>query len=151
VGPSAAAPPLSFGASSVFRTFRDLTQALQGLRVAIVAFTRLHQANAPADARLEELERSRAMWEADMTALMMKAEGKLKASLNAESRARTMEKHVEKHLDPFDPDIEEPEATEPGEGLLPVGHVEAGPEDGLLAMSARLEGPKSNALRRKFF
>jgi len=134
----------------VFRTFRELTQALQGLRVAVVAFTRLHQANAPADARLEELERSRGKWEADMEALVQKAEGKLKASLNAESRARTMEKHVEKHLDPFDPGSEEIPPPGPGEGLVPVGHVEAGDPEEMLAMPVHLEGPKSNALRRKF-
>jgi len=61
-----------------------------------------------------------------------------------------MERHVEKHLDPFDPDFPEDPTPHEGADLVPVGDAETGPADGMLALPVRVEGPKSNAMRRKF-
>lgn len=57
--------------------------------------------------RLDELEQSRSIFEAEMMALVMKAEGQYQAANNAESRTRTMKKSYEKLIDPFEIDSEE--------------------------------------------
>jgi len=78
--------------------------------------------------QLEGLLLSQAKWEAEMEALVMKAEGAQKAALNAESRSRTMMKHAEKLADPLGLEGEEVEEDvregyAPGveeEGMLPL-------------------------------
>jgi len=101
--------------------------------------------NAPAEARLEALERSRAVWEAELEALVLKAESTLKSANNAESRARTMKRHNEKHADPFDDDGEEVERA------VPEGYAPAVPEEELqpLHMGVATDD-KARAMMLKF-
>ena len=88
----------------MFKTFRGLTEALRGV---IVALDRLQRTNAEElelrrvsgdmEQRLAELEGSRAIWEAEIQADWLKAEGSRQASMNAEARTRTMKKYIEKN------------------------------------------------------
>jgi len=101
--------------------------------------------NGPAEARLEELERSRARWEAEIEALVMKAGGTLKAASNAESRSRTMIRHAEKLSDPF---------AEPGEEVQPpLFEGDAAPSEAEEMQPLRLAvaaNSKEGRLRAKF-
>jgi len=129
----------------LFRQIRELAEALQRLAFAIERHNRL----APSDARLEDLERSRALWEADMKGLLVKAESTLSGARNAESRARTMLKHYEKDADPFPADREE---TEPAHEMrVPDFDAEAGTEEGMHVLHMGVEvDHKAAALNAKF-
>jgi len=100
----------------------------------------------PAIDRLEELERSRTLWEAQIEALILKAESTYKSAANSESRARTMERRNEKNADPFAEDSEEVE------GAVPRGYEPASEEEALQPLHLDLARPvgKTNALRSKF-
>ena len=95
--------------------------------------------------RLDELERSRALWEAEMEAGFLKADSKYKAAAAAEARTR---KQLDK-LDLFDSEGEEgQEALQPhnapggeAEGVFPV-HVDVAPD--------YRPSAKEYALRHKF-
>jgi len=111
---------------SILRDFRRVADALERLAATQAQAVR----SQPAEGRLSELEElvrelehDRSRWEAEMEAVLMKAEGKLHATLNAESRTRTMKKSYEKHLDPFDLDRDEVEAPVPA-GDVPPGQEE---------------------------
>lgn len=142
----------------MFQAFRALPEAVRSVTIALEHvdqslrdyLTLQEQAGAVLE-RVEHLERTRSIWEAEIEAGVLKADGKLKAANNAESRARTMERHVEKHLDPFDEDGEEGALQEQGQGQLSELDVEAGNEQGVLPVPVGLEGPKSNAINRKFY
>lgn len=96
--------------------------------------------------RLNELERTRTLWEADVEALLQKADGKRHAAENAEARTRTMKKSYERFLDPLDPDSDEIEAE------LPKGYAPASKEEAVQPVHMGLEdGPKTNAVRSKFY
>ena len=99
-----------------------------------------------ADERLDELERSRAGWEAEIEASILKADSTLKSASNAESRSRTMLRHAEKLSDPFSENGDEVE-----ERLPPLNAVPGAPE-GVLPLREDLEilSPKQQALRMKF-
>jgi len=90
---------------SDFRSLPDaivrLALSVNGVAVNLRDLIDLQRQNGPPDERLEELERTRAMWEAEMEALLLKANSTLKGAANAESRSRTMLKHAEKLTDPF--------------------------------------------------
>jgi len=100
--------------------------------------------SAPAEARLEELERSRVLWEADVEALLLKADSTLRSANNAEARARTMVRHVDDFIDPFDGDREEvAEAVRPSdvapseeEALQPL-HLGVAEDDRTRALIAK--------------
>jgi len=133
----------------ILRDFRALTEAIQGLsehvRQARVVLARSN----PQEARLEELERARAKWEAEMEAMIIKAESIYKSANNAESRARTMARHDEKHADPFDA-----EGEEAPEGI-PDRNVTPGIQEGVLPLHLDMEAhdppnPRQQALRAKF-
>jgi len=129
----------------VLRDFRALTEAVNGLSEHIRQARAVQAKSNPSEARLEELERSRALFEADMEALLMKAEGKLQAANNAESRTRTMKKSYEKLVDPFDLDSEEVEAPVSG-GYAPLGE-----EEGVQQLYMDVApNNKTRALRAKF-
>jgi len=100
----------------------------------------------PSEARLEELERSRASWEAQMQAELQKADSTYKAAANAESRARTMERHAEKLTGPFAEDGFEVEDGVPPE------HAEGGQTEGMHVLSVDVAPPdkKELAKRMKF-
>jgi len=137
----------------MFRTFRTFVGAIESLAGSVrgLVIALAHDVEQRAEAggaleRLEALERTRSMWEAEMEALVLKAEGKLKASNNSEARARTMVRHYEKEFDPLDPDRDE---VEDG---IPAGYAPAGAEERLHAMpeSVAVEPKKALATRVKF-
>jgi len=127
----------------VLHEIRRLPDALHRLTSTIQALAELQRETGPAEARLEELERSRAMWEAEMGALIVKADSSFKAARNAEERARGMLKAYEK-ADPFRDEGEEVETPlrQPDaprseeEGLLPM-HLDMAPNNKAYALNAK--------------
>jgi len=108
----------------VLREFSRLPDALHRVASALQAVAESQRDHAPSVERLDELERNRSIWEAEIEAGLLKADSKYKAAANAESRAR---KQLEK-LDPFGEEGEEgPEGIPPDyvgpispEGLQPM-------------------------------
>lgn len=111
---------------SLLSEIRSLPAAIQALTGAgwevarkLERLIEVHTENGPFEARLDDLERTRALWQADMEAILQKADSTLKSASNAESRSRTMLRHAEKLTDPFGPEGEEleealPEGDAPG-------------------------------------
>jgi len=130
----------------VLRDFRRAVDALERIASGLNGAVRALHENSPATERLEELERSRALWEADVEGMLQKAEGKLKAAANSEARERTMRKAYENELDPFGEDREElQEAFQ--EGDAEIGY----PEEVLpVRMGVEAISKKQQALRMKF-
>lgn len=94
---------------AIFRQFRALIEALgavahslQGVTAALEADLEAQQELGPAVDRLVGLELSRAKFEAEMSALVLKAEGKFKAAANAEARERQLKKSYERLADEID-------------------------------------------------
>ena len=140
----------------MFGKSRETVEALQGIVGALLRLVEGMEKALKAvgddprtTARLEDLELSRAKWEAQMEAVVLKADSTLKAANNAESRARTMVKHYEKDAPEGAPPGEEgiqPEGYEP-----PFGDVPPGPEEGVQPLHLDVEtSPKSRALMAKF-
>jgi len=129
----------------MFSTLKALVGELHGINLRLKDLIELQREAGPADDRLDDLELSRARWEAEVEGILLKADGHQKAARSAEARTRTMQKHYEDQLDPFDPDSQEIEApvrsgyapAGEGEGLPPV-HMELAPDY------------KTQALRAKF-
>jgi len=112
----------------VLRDFRRLVDALETVAGVLMEGVEIQRGQGPALARLEELELSKAKWEAEMEAVLLKSEGKLQAANNSEARERTMRKSYEKFIDPLDEEGDEGfsgvrpgngERSE-GEGVLPL-------------------------------
>jgi len=123
----------------------DLNGSLLGVAALLGTLIDLQRENGPADERLEELERTRSMWEAQMEALMLKADSTLKSAANAESRSRTQLRHAEKLTDPFDDDREEIQAP------LPVGDDPRVEAEGVLQVPLALApNNKAYAVRAKW-
>jgi len=130
----------------ILRDVRRGVEALERIATGISAAARSHETNLPSLQRLEELERTRGLWEAEVEGILQKAEGKLKAAANSEARTRTMKKSYEEFLDPFGDDREEVEEAiqesdaEPGyaEELQPV------------RLGVEAESKKAYATRMKF-
>jgi len=129
----------------MFKTFRALTEAILRLINCLNALAAIQREQGPAEDRLDDLERSRSQWEAEVEGMLMKAEGKLQASNNAENRTRTMKKSYESLLDPLDLDSEEePEA-------LPQRYAPIGEEEGLQPVRVDVAPTfRQIALSRKF-
>ena len=72
----------------VLREFRALPAAIHQLSVSVQELASQQRESGPSEERLDELERSRALWEADMEAEFRRADGKYKAAAAAEQRAR---------------------------------------------------------------
>lgn len=130
---------------SILRDFRRAADAIERVAATLMAAANRHEDTAALTARLDELERERTMWQADVEALLMKAEGKLKAAANAEARERTMQKRAD-DIDPF---------SDPGEEIqAPIQESDAAlgyPEEVLpLRMDVAPESKKASALRYKF-
>jgi len=139
----------------MFSTFRDLSEAVRGLVVALDHIQRsqaediaLRRESGDMEERLSALETSRAMWEAEVEAEWMKAESSRQAAANAESRTRTMKKSYEKYADPFDED--EQEEQRPDRGIIPQPYVENGEAEAVPAVHMGLEDPKQALMRAKF-
>jgi len=138
----------------VLGSFRRIADGIQELndtiRIALTLLDSMHD-NRPALDRLEELERSRALFEVEMESVLMKAEGKLHAASNAEARTRTMKKSYEKLLDPFDADSEEGRETiREGTEIL-QGYAEPSEADRLQPVRLELApNNKAHAMRAKW-
>lgn len=115
---------------------RAIAEALHGIRSQLVALTKAIQLVATQEApdegatdRIEALELSRAVWEAEMEGLVLKAKNQYKASAASESRARTQRRHDEDIFDDGPPEgpapVEEPEVTwvPPGNDLTSEGEL----------------------------
>ncbi len=102
----------------IFRSSRQLVEAIQALTDGLEALTDVQRLLGPSLDRLEALERSRVHFEADVEGMLLKADGKLKAANSAEQRERQLKKANERLLDTFDPDGE-PE-PQPGHPVLEV-------------------------------
>jgi len=129
----------------------ELVSELRHVKLAILEATVAAEGAASLEQRLEELERSRNIWEGHMEGELAKAKGKLQAANNAEGRAKTQVKAFERLLDesgfegpPEDDEDEWPDQLPPGNGERgypePVHDVRMGVE----------ETPKQRALRAKF-
>lgn len=127
----------------LLREIRELPAAIHRLVGALHAVAKAQTEQAPAIDRLEELERSRSLWEADMEAEYQRAQTKYRAAHASEQRERKVR---DAQLDPFTPDSEEVEAPVPG------GNAEVVPEEGMLPLHMDLApvNRKANALRYKY-
>lgn len=120
----------------VLREISRLPDAIHRLTSTLRALAETQRESAPLEARVEELERDRAMWEAEMEAAYLKADSKYKAAANAESRTR---KQLEK-LDPFGSEGEEvPEG-------IPPEYAEVSEAEGMHPMHLDVAPPNSKAL-----
>ena len=130
----------------VLKDFRRATDALERIATALNGALRSTQASTLPMERLQELERSRALWEADVEGLLQKAEGKLRAAANAEARERTMKDFHEDDVDPFPPDSPEVQARLQDDDAEAVYPEEVLP----LPVDVASESRKAFALRMKF-
>ncbi len=129
----------------VFRDFRRAADAIERLAAGISTAQRERVDTGPLLERLVDLETSRAMWEAECEALLMKAEGKLKAAANSEARERTMQRNREADIDPFNHDGDEESE------VIPRGYAPAGEEEGVPPVRVDVARDyKALALSRKF-
>jgi len=132
----------------VFLAFRQLIEALQSVSKALDALVSSAHQGENASERLQSLELSRSVWEAEVEGVLAKAEGKLKASNNAEARTRTMEKSFEGFFEERDP--HRPEAEGTGNGV--PGDDEAYIEkEGMHVLSVGVaRTPRQRLIRAKF-
>lgn len=147
----------------MFGVIRDLVESNRRLRIAILAVgEHLDKMNSmPAEpvvldqsdllSRLDDLERSRALWEATMEAELLKAESQYKSARNAESRARTMAASDEDNEGDL-PSAEEIAAAYREAGIVPPGDASGGEGDGVQLVRTGVEGEsaKASAVRFKF-
>ena len=134
---------------SMFSTFRRVAEALERLATTQSQLVRTQ----PSEQRLDDLEQlvaqlelERSRWEAEIEAVLMKAQGKLKAAAASESRERTMRKTYEHLIDPLHRDGDEVEAEAPvrgnhaapgeGEGVPPV-YMDVAPTGKAYALRAK--------------
>ena len=125
----------------VLREITRLPDAIHRLTAALRGLSDAQGGATPSMDRLEELERSRALWEAEMEAMVLRVESRYKAAAAAEARAR---KQNEK-LDVFDADREEVETPVPGNDAAPGEEEEVYPMHLGLAPNS-----KAYALRAKY-
>lgn len=85
----------------MFKSFRRLSGALQGLTSTLesvsthlTALLAGYDTQGSLEQRLQALESSRSMWEAEIAAEFVKAESQFKAARASEERSRTMMKHA---------------------------------------------------------
>lgn len=129
---------------SIFSTVRRGAEALEKLSTGLEEAIVLLAERVPAMERLEELELSRARFEAEIEGVLAKANGKLKAAANAEARERTMRKT---YAEP-DPFAEESEALGPA---LSLGDAARGPAEEVYPVPVGVApSNKAIALRAKW-
>jgi len=129
-----------------------ITNALLGIRVAL----KVPPSDGALEDRLVKLELSRATWEAEIEAQLLKAESKYRAASAAEGRARTLVRFDEKLLDegpsPLEDEDPPPFGFE-GESPLdvPPGNAAGSPEGGLQPLHVGVETTaKARSVRAKF-
>jgi len=130
----------------VLRQFSRLIEGVEALTDTLRTLVDVQRDTGPAGERLDALELSRHTFEAEIEAVLQRAEGKLNAASNSEARTRTMKKSYERFLDESDPEgKDEQEAVSPG-------YVDPGEEEGVqpLRLALASEDRKNNALRMKY-
>jgi len=130
----------------VLKDFRRAADALERLAANLPAANREHNEVALLVEKIVALERSRALWEADVEGMLAKAEGKLRAAANAEARERTMKDFHEDDIDPFPQDSPEVQARVQDDDAENVFAEEVQP----LPVDMAPETRKAFALRMKF-
>ena len=125
----------------VLKDFRRAADALERLAANLPAANRERNEVALLVEKIVDLERSRALWEADVEGMLAKAEGKLRAAANAEARERTMKEFHEEELDPFPQDSPEVEAR------IQDNDAEAGFAEQVLPLPMGLEAESKKAFR----
>ena len=126
-----------------------IANALQAISENLKAGLDLMVPDRASGNRLEALELSRAKWEAEIDARLLKADSTLRSASNAESRARTMEKHVEKLTGEGPPDGPPPIPPESIEIHGGDGHPVETSEVQPVSVGVE-ESPKNQRLRAKF-
>jgi len=137
----------------VFRQFSRLVEALETVGTRLEEILQQHQGSDTLSQRLDQFELRQAKWEAEVEAVLLKAEGKLNASNNAEARARTMKKAYETHFDPFDEDGQEaipagghqlsiPDATGSEEEIVYPVHMGVAPDNRTSRLRAKWGVPE---------
>lgn len=156
IAPPGASSAARAGLLTVFREFRRLIAALEGIKSQLLAvcvelsgLRAEYKAQGPASERLELLEQGRHQFEALCEGLLLKAEGKHRAANNAEARERQMKKSYEHLIDPLAEGGLEPEAATRG----PDGSDDAAAGEAARLQALRLDvapSPKALAQRAKF-
>ena len=130
----------------IFREFRRLVGALEGLSGVLAEAAEREKSLGPALDRLTALETSRHQFNAEIEGLLLRAEGKLKAAANAEARERTQRKAYDKDFDPF-PKDRDAGPTEAQEG---VQQLDAAISEGERLQALRLDvAPNNKALAQR--
>ena len=124
---------------------RSLSSAASRIAIGVDNLIELQRETGNANDRLQELEVSRARWEAEIEASMLRADSTLKSAANAEARSRTMVRHAEKLVDPFSEEGDEVPETAPG-GDDPRGEA----EELLQVPVGMAPNNKAHALRAKW-
>ena len=137
----------------VFRTFSRFIEVIQQLETTLVNLEHtLHEIVeaqkelGPARERLEVLELSRAHFEAEMQALVLKADGKFKAANNAEARERQLKRSYER-IGFVDPLVEDGAEREKDDAVS-TEHAAASEAARLQALSL-VVAPHSKALAQR--
>ncbi len=141
----------------MFKTVRALSESivrlvavLNGIRNTLVDHARETTAGGNLLERVEALELSRVMWEAEVEGVAMKASSTLKAARSAEERTRSMAGRTN-GVDEVDSDGEAEIRAAMEEYQLAQGDVEGGGEESLPALRDPVEiGSKEAAMAVKF-
>jgi len=153
----------------MFRWFRSLLEGINAIPIAILGVrdTALEaiqslerpsewEGDAEINSRLDALEKSRALWEAEMEAMVLKAEGHKHSANNAEARARTTLKNAKKlGYDDDEGGLESEEELLQAYkemGWVPGGNAEGSAPEPMLGLRSHVEGEpaKARALRAKY-
>lgn len=136
----------------MFAAFREAIYAINGVTKGLARIGDLMEADRELEvpgevlrARVEELELSRSVWEAEVEGSMLKAENRFKASMASEARARTLARQDEDLFEDSPPPIK---AQPEPEGLPAVLSEDAGgsEDNGLQTMYRYVErGSKGDA------
>jgi len=121
----------------MFRSSRKLLEALYGINTTLEALAvAVHEARGvqplegPLIDRLEALELSRAVWEAEMDGIFLKSQNQYKAAAASEARARTKAKNDEDLFEEGPPERTAPVEAPPQSGV-PERDASNGLEEGL--------------------
>jgi len=133
----------------VLRQFSRLVEAVERIASQLGGSRAAIPGAGQDDERLRDLELRQSKWEAEVEAVLMKAEGKLQAANNSEARERTMRKSYENLVDPLGLDSEAAAETERVQ--LQRGNDEAFDEEGVHPMHMDVEEDyRSLGMRAKF-
>jgi len=139
----------------VFRPFRrllagieDIARSLTAIDLSLTDIIQAQREVGPANDRLDNLERERAQFQAEIEGLLLRADGKLRAANNSEARERQLKKSYEKLVDTVDEtgdgqtparrisDSMDDATAGEAEGMPPV-HLDVAPSNKTLAQKAK--------------